>query len=213
MEQNSMLYGLVEIDKLRHGWEAREFPIQVPTAIVQSGLLPSIFDWPLLGQLMPSEQTAGISLLQERINNLELLNNLTTSLQRIQILPETELGVDLVIGRPSYNVLVRGDGSIMVNELPSLHIHVFGTETRAAAGQESTLAIQCAAGMGEAAAAAAAKAKAKAEQPLTEVPPAEAIAGGDKQQQRRQRRRHRQSLWLRISNWLSNHLPRLEPFS
>lgn len=136
MQQNCKLYGMVEIDKLRAVWKSRKFAIQVPDSIVQSGLLPSIFDWSLLGQLMPAEQTNGELLLQQRINDLELLNSLTTSLQRIQILPEMGLDVDVIMGRPSYNVLVQDDGSILVKELPSLHIHVYAAETRAAAGQD-----------------------------------------------------------------------------
>ncbi|XP_030244979.1 uncharacterized protein LOC115564589, partial [Drosophila navojoa] len=136
MQQNCKLYGMVEIDKLRSVWKARKFAIQVPDAIVQSGLLPSIFDWALLGQLMPAEQASGESLLQQRINDLELLNSLTTSLQRIQIVPEMGLDVDVIMGRPSYNVLVQDDGRILVKELPSLHIHVHAGETRAAAGQD-----------------------------------------------------------------------------
>lgn len=136
MQQNCKLYGMVEIDKLRSVWKARKFAIQVPDSIVQSGLLPSIFDWALLGQLMPAEQASGESLLQQRINDLELLNSLTTPLQRIQILPEMGLDVDVIMGRPSYNVLVQDDGSILVKELPSLHIHVYAAETRAAAGQD-----------------------------------------------------------------------------
>ncbi|EDW66421.1 uncharacterized protein [Drosophila virilis] len=136
MQENCKLYGMVEIDQLRAVWKSRKFAIQVPDSIVQSGLLPSIFDWQLLGQLMPAEQTTAEMLLQQRINDLELLNSLTTALQRIQIVPEIGLDVDVIMGRPSYNVLVQDDGSILVKELPSLLIHVFAAESRAAAGQE-----------------------------------------------------------------------------
>ncbi|KAH8387366.1 hypothetical protein KR093_006635 [Drosophila rubida] len=139
MEENGKLYGMVEVDQLRSTWKARKFPIEVPALLMQSGLLPSIFDWPLLGQLMPMEQAMGEAMLQQRINDLELLNSLTTSLQRIEIRAETGIGIDVVLGRPSYNVLVQDNGSILVKELPSLHIHVYAVESRAAAGQECKL--------------------------------------------------------------------------
>ncbi|XP_034118899.1 clumping factor A-like [Drosophila albomicans] len=136
LEENGKLYGIVEVDQLRSTWKARKFPIEVPTTLMQSGLLPSIFDWPLLGELMPMEQAMGEAMLQQRINDLELLNSLTTSLQRIEISAEPDIGIDVVVGRPSYNVLVQDNGSILVKELPSLHIHVYAVESRAAAGHE-----------------------------------------------------------------------------
>ncbi|XP_034482541.1 uncharacterized protein LOC117787998 [Drosophila innubila] len=139
MQENCKLYGMVEVDQLRSTWKARKFPIEVPVSIVQSGLLPSIFDWPLMGQLMPMEQAMGEAMLQQRINDLELLNSLTTSLQRIEIVPELGIEVDVVLGRPSYNVQVQDNGSIVVKELPSLHIHIYAVETRAVAGQECDL--------------------------------------------------------------------------
>lgn len=136
MQQHCKLYGMVEVDQLRSTWKARKFPIDVPVLLVQSGLLPSIFDWQLLGQLMPMDQAMGEAMLQQRINDLELLNSLTTSLQRIEILPESGIDVDVVIGRPSYNVKVQDNGRILVEELPSLHIHIYAVESPAAAGQE-----------------------------------------------------------------------------
>lgn len=137
MQQDCKLYGMVELDQLRSMWKPRKYPIEVAVSLVQSGLLPSIFDWALIGQLMPAEQSMGEMMLQQRINDLELLNSLTTSLQRIQILPETGVEVDVVMGRPSYNVQVQDDGKIVVKELPSLHIHIYAVEPRAAAGQEA----------------------------------------------------------------------------
>lgn len=136
MQQDCKLYGMVELDQLRSMWKPRKYPIEVAVSLVQSGLLPSIFDWTLIGQLMPAEQSLGEMMLQQRINDLELLNSLTTSLQRIQILPESGVEVDVVMGRPSYNVQVQDDGKIVVKELPSLHIHIYAVEPRAAAGQE-----------------------------------------------------------------------------
>lgn len=136
MQQDCKLYGMVELDQLRSMWKPRKYPIEVAVSLVQSGLLPSIFDWALIGQLMPAEQSLGEMMLQQRINDLELLNSLTTSLQRIQILPESGVEVDVVMGRPSYNVQVQDDGKIVVKELPSLHIHIYAVEPRAAAGQE-----------------------------------------------------------------------------
>jgi len=139
MQQHCKLYGMVEVDQLRSTWKARKFPIDVPVLLVQSGLLPSIFDWQLLGQLMPMDQAMGEAMLQQRINDLELLNSLTTSLQRIEILPESGIDVDVVIGRPSYNVHVQDNGRILVEELPSLHIHIYAVESPAATGQECEL--------------------------------------------------------------------------
>ncbi|KAH8272296.1 hypothetical protein KR044_013143 [Drosophila immigrans] len=139
LEENGKLYGVVEVDQLRCTWKARRFAIEVPAVLMESGLLPSIFDWPLLGQLMPMEQAMGEAMLQQRINDLELLNSLTTSLQRIEIRSEPDIGIDVLLGRPSYNVLVQDNGSIVVKELPSLHIHVYAVESRPAAGQECQL--------------------------------------------------------------------------
>lgn len=136
MQQDCKLYGMVELDQLRSMWKPRKYPIEVAVSLVQSGLLPSIFDWALIGQLMPAEQSLGEMMLQQRINDLELLSSLTTSLQRIQILPESGVEVDVVMGRPSYNVQVQADGKIVVKELPSVQIHIYAVEPRAAAGQE-----------------------------------------------------------------------------
>ncbi|EDV92015.1 uncharacterized protein LOC6565684 [Drosophila grimshawi] len=136
MEDDCELYGMVEIDQLRSVWKARRFSILAHKSIVSSGLLPSIFDWQLIWQLMPAEQAHAEMMLQQRINDLELMNSLTTSLQHIYILPEIGIDVDVMRGRPSYNVFVQDDGSIMVKERRSLYVHVFATETRVAAGQE-----------------------------------------------------------------------------
>ncbi|XP_068154718.1 uncharacterized protein [Drosophila tropicalis] len=127
LNENIALETYVNIDKLLPGWEPRSFEINVAVSIIRTDLLPIMFDWPLIEDLMAQEQRNGNRLLQKKVNDLELLYKLCNSMQRIQITekPEKNFYVKMLILPPSYEMKVLDNDTIMINRLPSLLIEVF----------------------------------------------------------------------------------------
>ncbi|XP_023035223.1 uncharacterized protein LOC111519313 [Drosophila willistoni] len=132
LNENIVLETFVNIDKLLPDWKPRSFEINVAVSIIRTDLLPFIFDWPLINELMEKEQTNGTRLLQEKVNDLELLYKLSNSMQRIQITekPENNFHVKMFILPPTYEMKLLDNGTIMINRLPSLLIEVVSHDFR-----------------------------------------------------------------------------------